>query len=111
MQQAAELGDPNCAYRLALELERAGTPDFQQAFKYFDKGSMATIGRNKAVVDFPGGHFNMGGFFAWLAWMFIHLMYLIGFRNKLIVLTGWLYNYLNYDQTLRLIIRPAKREM
>lgn len=96
---------------LASNLLRTHKGKTMQPFKYFDKGSMATIGRNKAVVDFPGGHFNMGGFFAWLAWMFIHLMYLIGFRNKLIVLTGWLYNYLNYDQTLRLIIRPAKREM
>lgn len=75
-----------------------------QAFKYLDKGSMATIGRNKAVVDMPGGlHFK--GFFAWLVWMFVHIMYLIGFRNKLITLNNWIWSYLTYDKGTRLIIR------
>jgi NADH dehydrogenase len=94
---------------LAQNVGRLLTGRPMKPFSYFDKGSMATVGRNKAVVDFPGGHFNMGGFLAWLAWMFVHLLYLIGFRNKLIVLVGWIYNYLNYDHTLRLIIRPVKR--
>jgi NADH dehydrogenase len=71
---------------------------------------MATIGRNKAVVDFPKNLTSLGGFPAWFAWMFVHVMSLIGFRNKLIVIAGWLYNYFNYDQTLRLIIRPSKRD-
>lgn len=79
-----------------------------ESFKYFDKGSMATVGRNKAVVDLPGGKITMGGFLAFIAWMLVHLMSLVGFRNKLIVLTGWLYNYMNYDRVLRLIIRPSK---
>jgi NADH dehydrogenase len=83
-----------------------GTP--LQAFKYFDKGSMATVGRNKAVVDFPGGKVKLGGFIAFIAWMIVHLMSLVGFRNKLIVLTGWLYNYMSYDRVLRLIIRPSR---
>lgn len=100
MQQGIHLAK-NLGYMLT------GRP--MKPFSYFDKGSMATVGRNKAVVDFPGGHLNMGGFPAWLAWMFVHLLYLIGFRNKLIVFVGWVYNYLNYDQTLRLIIRPVKR--
>ena len=78
-------------------------------FEYFDKGSMATVGRNKAVVDFPGNKGHLGGFIAWLAWMFVHAITLVGFRNKLIVMVGWLYNYFNYDQTLRLIIRPFKK--
>lgn len=73
-------------------------------FNYLDKGSMATIGRNKAVVDMPGGiHFK--GFFAWLVWMFVHIMYLIGFRNKLITLNNWIWSYLTYDKGTRLIIR------
>lgn len=76
-------------------------------FKYFDKGSMATVGRDKAVVDFPGAKITIGGFIAWIAWMFVHLMSLVGFRNKLLVFTGWVYNYLNYDRVLRLIIRPT----
>lgn len=73
-------------------------------FKYFDKGSMATIGRNKAVVDMPGG-MHVKGFMAWLIWMFVHIMYLIGFRNKLITLNNWVWSYLTYDKGTRLIIR------
>lgn len=78
-----------------------------KAFKYFDKGSMATVGRNRAVMESKG--MRMGGFIAWLAWLFVHLMTLIGFRNKLTVFVGWLYNYFTYDRTLRLIIRPFKK--
>lgn len=73
-------------------------------FKYTDKGSMATIGRNKAVVDMPGG-LHLRGFMAWLVWMFIHILYLIGFRNKLITLNNWIWNYFTYDKGTRLIIR------
>jgi NADH dehydrogenase len=79
-------------------------------FSYFDKGAMATVGRNKAVVDFPNSNINMGGFMAWVAWMLVHMLSLIGFRNKLIVFIGWIYNYIKYDRTLRLIIRPSKRK-
>ena len=78
-------------------------------FKYFDKGSMATIGKNKAVVDMPNGmHFR--GFFAWIIWMFVHIMYLIGFRNKLITLNNWIWSYLTYDKGTRLIIRTFNRK-
>lgn len=77
-------------------------------FSYKDKGSMATIGRNKAVVDLPNFKFN--GFFAWFVWMFVHLLFLIGFRNKLSVLMGWMWNYFTYDRATRLIIRPWSRE-
>lgn len=77
-------------------------------FKYFDKGSMATIGRNKAVVDLPGGR-NFGGLVAWFIWMFIHLVYIIGFRNKLVVMSNWLWNYITYDRGTRLIIRKFDR--
>ena len=73
-------------------------------FSYLDKGSMATVGRNKAVVDMPGG-LHVKGFFAWLIWMFIHIMYLIGFRNKLITLNNWIWSYFTYDKGTRLIIR------
>lgn len=73
-------------------------------FKYTDKGSMATIGRNKAVVDMPGG-MHLRGFTAWLVWMFVHILYLIGFRNKLITLNNWIWNYFTYDKGTRLIIR------
>lgn len=75
----------------------------QQAFKYFDFGSMATIGRSAAVFDAFG--IKLGGFIAWLGWLFVHLLYLIGFRNRLLVLSNWLYNYLTYDRGVRVITR------
>lgn len=73
-------------------------------FHYRDKGSMATIGRNKAVVDMPGFHFK--GFFAWLVWLFVHLMSIVGFKNRLATLLQWFSNYINFNSALRLIIRP-----
>ncbi|MCB0398708.1 MAG: NAD(P)/FAD-dependent oxidoreductase [Winogradskyella sp.] len=76
-------------------------------FVYKDKGSMATIGRNKAVVDLKA--FKFGGFFAWFIWMFVHLMSLVGFRNRVIVFFNWTYNYINFDKAARLIIRPFKK--
>jgi NADH dehydrogenase len=76
-------------------------------FVYKDKGSMATIGRNKAVVDLKT--FKFGGFFAWFVWMFVHLMSLVGFRNRVIVFFNWTYNYINFDKAARLIIRPFKK--
>ncbi len=77
-------------------------------FKYFDKGSMATVGRNKAVVDL--GKFRFGGFFAWFIWMFIHLWFLVGFRNRFITFFNWTYNYINFDKAARLIVRPFKNK-
>jgi NADH dehydrogenase len=76
-------------------------------FKYIDKGSMATVGRNKAVVDLK--HYKFGGFFAWLIWMFVHLMALVGFRNRVVVFVNWCYNYINFDKSARLIIRPFNK--
>ncbi|TDQ27868.1 NAD(P)/FAD-dependent oxidoreductase [Tenacibaculum caenipelagi] len=77
-------------------------------FKYKDKGAMATIGRNKAVVDLPKWKFQ--GVFAWFVWMFVHLFSLIGFRNKVIVFMNWVYNYIRFDRETRLIIRPYKKK-
>ena len=77
-------------------------------FKYLDKGTMATIGRNRAVVDLPFVHF--GGIFAWFVWMFLHLMLLVDFRNRLIVFTNWSWSYFNFDKGMRLIIRNVKKE-
>ncbi|GLB51636.1 NADH dehydrogenase [Neptunitalea chrysea] len=79
-----------------------------EPFKYIDKGSMATIGRNKAVADIKKLHF--GGFFAWFIWMFVHLFSLVGFRNRVIVFFNWMYNYINYDKAARSIFRPYVRE-
>jgi NADH dehydrogenase len=79
-----------------------------KAFSYHDKGSMATIGRNKAVVDLPRWKFQ--GVFAWFVWMFVHLFSLIGFRNRAVVFFNWLYNYIRFDRESRLIIRPFKKK-
>lgn len=76
-------------------------------FKYKDKGSMATIGRNKAVVDMPFMHLKGG--LAWYIWMFVHLLLLVSFRNRLIVFVNWAWNYLSYERAIRLIIRPYKK--
>ncbi len=76
-----------------------------QSFEYKDKGSMATVGRNRAVVDLRRLHFS--GFPAWLTWMFVHLMSIVGVKNRLVIFINWLWNYMTYDQSLRLIIRPA----
>lgn len=70
-------------------------------FKYFDKGQMATIGRKAAVLDAFG--IRLSGFLAWVGWLFVHLMELVGFRNRLVVFTNWAYNYFTYDRSVRLI--------
>jgi NADH dehydrogenase len=77
-------------------------------FVYRDKGSMATIGRNKAVVDMKNIRFQ--GVFAWFVWMFVHLFFLIGFRNRMVVFVNWVYNYVRFDREARLIIRPFNRD-
>lgn len=77
-------------------------------FIYKNKGSMATIGRNKAVVDFP--NYKTQGVFAWFVWMFVHLFFLIGFRNRAVVFINWVYNYVRFDREARLIIRSYKKQ-
>ncbi|PKG52794.1 NAD(P)/FAD-dependent oxidoreductase [Olleya sp. 1-3] len=78
-------------------------------FVYKDIGSMATIGRNKAVVDLP--NFKFQGVFAWFVWMFVHLFSLVGFRNRTVVFINWVYNYIRFDREARLIIRPYKKKL
>ncbi|GGC29088.1 NADH dehydrogenase [Parapedobacter defluvii] len=78
-----------------------------EKFKYFDKGSMATIGRNKAVVDI--GKIRFQGFFAWWVWMFVHLMSLVGFRNRVVTFINWAINYLTFNAGIRLIIHKYRR--
>lgn len=88
-------------------------------FEYFDKGTMATVGRNLAVVDIPipiaiGTKLHVKGFLAWMMWMGLHLVLLLGVKNRLSVFSNWIYNYITYDQNLRLIFkefyRPKKTE-
>jgi NADH dehydrogenase len=82
------------------ELESVGRPP-REPFSYFDKGSMATIGRSRAIAEARG--LKMHGFIAWLAWLFIHIWYLIGFRNRVAVLLNWAWSYLSYKRGARLI--------
>jgi len=73
-------------------------------FRYKDLGIMATVGRNLAVVELP--YISFQGIFGWFVWMFIHLMSIVGVRNKLIIFINWAWKYFTYDQSLRLILRP-----
>lgn len=98
IQQGKQLGDN------MLQLLEAKT---MKPFEYKDKGVMATIGRNKAVVDLK--RFKFQGIFAWYVWMFVHLFFLIGFRNRMVVFINWVYNYVRFDREARLIIRPFKK--
>ncbi len=79
-----------------------------QRFWYWDKGSMATIGRNKAVADLNLVHFS--GFPAWLAWLFIHVLFLVGFRNRIAVLLQWAWSYFTFNKGARLITRGFQSE-
>lgn len=93
---------------LAKNLVRILQGQAPENFKYLNKGVMAIVSRNKAVVDLPKDvHFN--GFFGWLTWLFVHLMTLVGFRNKIVAFIDWAFSYFNSDQALRLIIRPFSR--
>ena len=79
-----------------------GRSNERPPFKYFDKGTMATIGRSAAVAMV--GKFKFSGLFAWLAWLFIHLIFLVGFRNKIAVLLQWAYSYFAYKRSARIIV-------
>ena len=74
----------------------------RKPFSYLDKGQMATIGRKKAIVEVRGLRF--GGFAAWVAWLFIHIFYLSGFKNRILVLIQWGYSYFSFARGARLII-------
>ena len=86
--------------------ENLNNPSKKRAFVYNDKGSMATIGRNHAVVDLHKFHF--AGWFAWIVWMAVHLMSLLGMRNKAVVLINWIWAYFTSSSSLRLILRPSR---
>lgn len=88
---------------------KSGTLQFEE-FVYNDKGSMATVGRNLAVVDMPKPKLHFGGLFAWMIWMGLHLMLILGVKNRFFVFCNWLYNYFTYDQNLRLIFKEFYRE-
>ena len=90
------------------KIERKSARQVEE-FEYFDKGSMATVGRNLAVVDIPKPKLHFGGVFAWLIWMFLHLLLLLGVKNRLFVFLNWFINYFTHDQSLRLIFKSFNR--
>ncbi|RME96710.1 MAG: NAD(P)/FAD-dependent oxidoreductase, partial [Bacteroidetes bacterium] len=102
-------GHPQVA-QVAIQMGRTLATNFARrqqgqapiSFSYQDKGSMATIGRNRAVVDLP--RFSFQGFMAWAVWLLVHLFAILGTKNKLFVFLNWVWNYITYDQSLRLII-------
>jgi NADH:ubiquinone reductase (H+-translocating) len=92
------------AGRFVAQAIATGEP---RVFRYRNKGTMATIGRNAAVTELPLG-LRFRGFPAWVLWLFVHIMYLVGFRNRANVLVNWGWNYLTYDRAARLIVRPER---
>lgn len=94
---------------LAKNLNKKAKGLSPEKFIYCDKGSLATIGRNAAVADL--GKFKFGGRFAWWLWLLVHILSIVGMRNKLAVFIDWVWNYLNYDLSLRLFIRPKYNKM
>ncbi|MDB4583247.1 NAD(P)/FAD-dependent oxidoreductase [Draconibacterium sp.] len=96
------------AINLAKNLQNEMVNKTLNPFKYIDKGSMATVGRNLAIVEI--GFLKFGGFFAWLTWMFVHLMSILGVKNKLFILINWVSNYFTQNLSLRLILKPSKLE-
>lgn len=94
---------------LAANLKRLHHNEAIKPFAYNDKGSMAIIAKYKAVADLP--KFSIKGFFAWLIWLFIHIIPLVGFRNKVELAISWLHSFFTNDPTLRLIIRPRERDV
>ena len=98
----------NQAKNLGKNINRSLKEKTLIAYEYKDLGMMATIGKNKAVVDLK--HFKFQGFPAWVAWMFLHLMLILSVRNKLIVFINWAWAYITKDTSLRLIISPKKKD-
>jgi len=97
----------NQAKNLGLNLKYLAQSKPQIPYEYKDLGSMATIGRNKAVVDLK--NFKLKGYFAWLIWMFLHLMLILSVKNKLIIFINWAWAYVTKDSSLRLILKPSKK--
>lgn len=96
------------ASRLVKNIHNMETGKFLRPFKYRNKGSMATIGRNAAVLEVK--NFRMSGFLAWVIWLFVHLMSILGVKNKLIVMLDWTWSYFTYDQSLRLLFKMQNRK-
>ena len=97
IKQSIEIGERSATKGSAL-VER-------EAFEYWDKGTMATIGRSKAVAEIGKLHFS--GYLAWISWLFVHLIFLVGLRNKVSVFMQWTYSYITYKRGARIITGVA----
>jgi len=113
--EAYEHGHPQVA-QVAMQQAKLLAKNFKRhelgkklkTFTYNDKGSLATVGRNLAVADLP--NFSFQGFFAWLLWLFVHLISIIGAKNRLFIFINWAWSYFTYDQSLRLLIKPKEQK-
>ncbi|HEY0045431.1 MAG TPA: NAD(P)/FAD-dependent oxidoreductase [Flavobacterium sp.] len=94
---------------LAQNFKRLTKKQPMKEYEYHDKGSMATIGKRKAVVDLPS--FSFQGRFAWLTWMFVHLMLILSVQNKVAIFITWMFSYFNNDSTLRVLIKPVSKRV
>lgn len=97
----------NQGKNLAINFLRqvTGNKHYQNEFEYKDKGSMATVGKHKAVVDIPKPKFHFGGWLAWMVWMGLHLVLIVGVKNRLQIFVNWIYKYFTSDQSLRLLFK------
>ena len=93
------------AVQLARNFKRELKGKSRKEFEYHNKGTMATVGKRKAVVDLPG--FSFQGFFAWLTWMFVHLMLILSVKNRLFIFLNWMMSYFANDSTLRLMLKAG----
>lgn len=93
---------------LASNFKRLLKNEPQIEYEYHDKGSMATVGKRKAVVDLP--NFSFQGRLAWFTWMFVHLMLILSVKNKLSIFVNWMFSYFNNDSTLRVLLRPSSKK-
>ncbi|HKD79069.1 MAG TPA: NAD(P)/FAD-dependent oxidoreductase [Candidatus Angelobacter sp.] len=93
----------------ARQIKRSLEGKPREHFEYWDKGSLATIGRSHAIADFPG-KIHISGYLAWLSWLFVHLFFLIGFRNRFFVMIEWAWAYVTYNHSARLITSTDMRE-
>jgi NADH:ubiquinone reductase (H+-translocating) len=96
----------NQGKNVAKNFRKKSKKDWEE-YEYIDRGSMATIGKHRAVVDLP--KFKFQGFLAWYFWMFLHLMLILSVRNKIAIFFNWMWSYINKDSSLRLIIQPTRR--
>lgn len=94
---------------LASNFKRLSKNETLEEYEYHDKGSMATVGKRKAVVDLP--NFSFQGRLAWFTWMFVHLMLILSVKNKLSIFINWMFSYFNNDSTLRVLIRPVEKKV